>query len=346
MSSGCILITGGAGYIGSHMVNALVNQTQAKVVVFDNLSTGFADAVVGAELVIGDLLDIAALEKLFAKYPIETVMHFAACTVIPESIAHPLKYYQNNTVGTINLLAICRQHHVKHFIFSSTAAVYGVHTEENITEDHPIAPSNPYGHAKQIAEKIVQDVCKTHGMNYAILRYFNVAGAHPSGILGQKTPNASHLIKVAVETACGRRGSMPIFGMDYPTIDGSCIRDYIHVCDLADAHIQTLKYLENNEKSCILNCGYGQGFSVKQVIEALETVGQCSLPIIPSERRAGDLARVVADPTRLMQTLNWQPKFNDLHFIVKTAYEYEKRLQTTKNRKSTTSQKKDEIAAI
>lgn len=338
MSPRCILITGGAGYIGSHVVHALAEQTDAKIIVFDNLSTGFADAVRGAELVVGDLLNTIALEKLFAKYTIDTVMHFAACTVIPESIAQPLKYYQNNTVGTINLLEMCRQHQVKHFIFSSTAAVYGAHAEENITENHPIAPTNPYGHSKHMSEKIVQDVCKTHGINTVILRYFNVAGAHPSGLLGQKTPNASHLIKVAVETACGHRSFVPIFGTDYPTIDGTCIRDYIHVCDLADAHIQALHYLENHQPSCILNCGYGQGFSVKQVIEALETVTQRSLPIIVSDRRAGDLARVVADHRQLIETLNWQPKFNDLEFIIKTAYDYERKLKTAKRRKSETAE--------
>lgn len=346
MRSRCILVTGGAGYIGSHVVHALNKQTDAKIIVFDNLSTGFADAVRGAELVVGDLLDRIALEKLFAQHPIDTVMHFAACTVIPESIAQPLKYYQNNTVGTINLLEACHQHHVKHFIFSSTAAVYGAHTEENITENHPIAPTNPYGHSKHMSEQIVQDVCETHEINSVILRYFNVAGAHPNGILGQKTPNASHLIKVAVETACGRRPLLPIFGTDYPTIDGTCIRDYIHVCDLADAHIRALHYLENNQASCILNCGYGQGFSVKQVIEALETVTQRSLPIVASERRPGDLARVVADHRRLVDVLNWQPQFNDLEFIVKTAYDYERQLNTIKNRKSIASPKKSETATV
>lgn len=343
MSSGCILVTGGAGYIGSHVVNALLEQTEAKILVFDNLSTGFADAVIGAQLVIGDLLDVIALESLFEKYSIETVMHFAACTVIPESIINPLKYYQNNTISTINLLDLCRRHSVKNFIFSSTAAVYGVYTEENITETHPLAPTNPYGHSKQMSEQIVQDTCASHGINYAILRYFNVAGAHPNGHLGQKTANASHLIKVAVEAACGRRKSIPIFGMDYPTSDGTCIRDYIHVCDLADAHIQTLKYLQNNQKPCILNCGYGEGFSVKQVIEALQTVSQCILPIVPSERRAGDLARVVADHRQLTQLLNWEPKFNDLHFILKTAYEYEKQLKT---KNPSVPQKSHEIVPI
>lgn len=325
--SRCILVTGGAGYVGSHVVDALKNHTNAKVIVFDNLSTGFSDAVIGAELVIGDLLELTVLDKLFKTHLIDTVMHFAACTVIPESIANPLKYYQNNTVGTINLLEMCRQYQVKRFIFSSTAAVYGTQAEENITEESLIAPTNPYGHSKRMSEQIVQDVCEKNAMSYVILRYFNVAGAHPNGILGQKTPNASHLIKVAVETACGYRSFMPIFGTDYPTLDGTCIRDYIHVCDLADAHIQALHYLKNNEPSCILNCGYGKGFSVKQVIEAIETVSQRSLPILPRERRPGDLARVVADHNRLVQILDWKPKFNDLHFIVKTAYEYEKKLK-------------------
>lgn len=326
MSQSSILVTGGAGYIGSHVVKALFDKGYSSIVVLDNLSTGFADAVIGANFIQGDIQDGALLDTLFKTYQFDTIMHFAACTVIPESLSNPLKYYQNNTVGTLQLLNASYKYGVKNFIFSSTAAVYGTHSDQNITEDGLTAPTHPYGRSKWMSEEMIKEVCNIHNIRYAILRYFNVAGADPSGILGQKTANASHLIKVAVETACGRREKLPIFGTDYPTFDGTCIRDFIHVCDLADAHIRALDYLQQKGASCILNCGYGKGFSVKEVIGAIEKVTEKTLPIVLANRRDGDLARVVADSTRLSQVLQWQPQFDDLLFIVQTAYQYEAKL--------------------
>lgn len=327
MSFGSILVTGGAGYIGSHVVKALVERGYPSVVVLDNLSTGFIDAVKGVPLIQGDVQDSTLLDSIFKTYAFDTVMHFAACTVIPESLHNPIKYYQNNTLGTVQLLNACQKYGVKNFIFSSTAAVYGLHSNQNITEEGLTLPIHPYGRSKWMSEEIIKEVGTLHKIRYAILRYFNVAGADPSGALGQKTLNASHLIKVAVETACGKRPHLPIFGSDYPTEDGTCIRDYIHVCDLADAHIRALNYLQNSGESCILNCGYGKGFSVKEVIEAVETVTNKKLPIVHASRREGDLARVVADNTRLSQMLNWQPQYDDLLFIVKTAYQFESQLK-------------------
>jgi UDP-glucose 4-epimerase len=321
-----ILITGGAGYIGSHVVKALGEKKDCEIVVLDNLSTGFKEAVLHGKLVVGDLLDKDLLDSLFKQYQFDAIFHFAACTVIPDSIADPVKYYQNNTIGTLNLLEACQRYSTKHFIFSSTAAVYAPLADQKITEDDPIAPQHPYGRSKRMAEEMIIDFCKNRKMDYAILRYFNVAGAHPTGALGQRTLHASHLIKAAVETACGKRDRLAIFGTDYPTFDGTCIRDYIHVCDLADAHIQALEYLEDHHMSCILNCGYGNGTSVKQVVKALETISGKSLPVSSGSRREGDLAYVVADPSRLMNVLHWKPQYDDLNFIVKTAYEFEKTL--------------------
>ncbi len=324
----CVLITGGAGYIGSHVVDALSKTSNAKIIVLDNLSTGFSDAVNSAKLVVGDLLDKVLIDSLFKEHQFDCVMHFAACTVIPESISHPLKYYQNNTVGTLNLLDACQRYDTRYFIFSSTAAVYAPFSDHQIKEDHLIAPSNPYGRSKRMAEEMIMDFSNHTGMKYAILRYFNVAGAHPNGHLGQRTRQASHLIKAAVETACDKRSYLPIFGTDYPTFDGTCIRDYIHVCDLADAHIQALAYLDQGS-SCTLNCGYGKGASVKQVIGSLQSVCGKPIPTQASARREGDLAYVIADPSHMMTLLHWKPRFNDLDLIIKTAYEFEKGLPKT-----------------
>lgn len=331
MNKGSILITGGAGYIGSHVVKALVDKDYSSIVVLDNLSTGFADAVQGAEFVKGDVRDTELLENLFKTYSFDTVMHFAACTVIPESIARPIKYYENNTLGTLALLKAATEHKVKHFIFSSTAAVYDIRPDQIISESAPINPSTPYGRSKWMSEEIIKDICSGHHIRYAILRYFNVAGASPCGGIGQKTKNASHLIKVAVETACDLHPYLSIFGTDYPTLDGTCVRDYIHVSDLADAHLHALAYLKEEGTSLVLNCGYGKGYTVLEVINALEMVCGKKIKTKKAPRRAGDLAIVVADSTRLTKTLNWKPRFDDLEFIVKTAYQYQVILSKAKD---------------
>lgn len=327
MNSGSILITGGAGYIGSHIVKALSLIKAGPLVVLDNLSTGFRQALpTQVKFIQGDLLDKALLFSLMKSENIQAVIHLAAANIIPESLADPIKYYQNNTVGTLNLLQACLSHQIKYFIFSSTAAVYGT-SHEYIHESTPPAPGNPYGFSKWMSEQILQDITQSHALRFVNLRYFNVAGADPSGEIGQRTPNATHLIKVAVQTACGLREALPIYGEDYPTPDGTCIRDFIHVSDIAAVHLKALEYLTHGGSSVTLNCGYGHGFSVKEVIKAVEQVTQRPLPISIAPRRAGDLPVLIADNTQVKKILHWQPQFDDLTFIVKTAWEWEKKLQ-------------------
>lgn len=322
--TGSILVTGGAGYVGSHVVKALTAQHR-RVVVVDNLSTGHLENIRGIPFVKADIQDKAFLANIIQKENVTAIMHFAASTVISESITRPLDYYQNNTVGTLNVLQVCLAEKIKHFIFSSTAAVYGP-SNENITEDFPLVPTNPYGHSKVMSEQILNDFVKTGALNAVILRYFNVAGADMAGEIGQRTDNATHLLKVAVEVACGLRTHVPIYGNDYATKDGTCIRDFIHVDDLASAHIQALNYLENNGTSITLNCGYGKGYSVQEVINALEIVCQHKLSTTVEPRRQGDIASVVASNERIKKTLDWQPQYEDIHVMVKSAYEWEKKL--------------------
>lgn len=326
MSLGHVLVTGGAGYIGSHVVKSLTEQG-AKVTILDNLSTGFKENILAGQFIQGDIGDQELISRILREEKIETVMHFAALTVIPESIQQPLKYYENNVMGTLNLLKACVAQGVQNFIFSSTAAVYAVSDCSQINEQSPTLPSTPYGYSKLISEQMIKDVAASHSLRYAILRYFNVAGACPSGKIGQRTKNATHLIKVAVETACGLHCALPIYGEDYPTPDGTCIRDFIHVSDLADAHIKAAHYLKKEGKSLILNCGYGKGFSVKEVIDALEKVNQQPLPVQITQAREGDLPRVVADNQLIQRLLEWRPQYDDLHFIIKTALEFEKTLK-------------------
>lgn len=323
-SSGSILITGGAGYVGSHVANAL-KATSRRFIVVDNLSTGYLENIPNVPFVQADIHDKERLANIIRTEKITAIMHFAASTIISDSIQHPLDYYQNNTVGTLNLLEVSTREKIKHFIFSSTAAVYGPSTQ-NIPENASLVPTNPYGYSKVMSEQMIKDVAKTGALQFVILRYFNVAGASMDGKIGQRTKNATHLLKVAVETACGLRKTLPIYGNDYSTPDGTCIRDFIHVDDLASAHIQALHYLENQGESVTLNCGYGKGYSVQEVITALETICQQSLPIVIQERREGDIAHVVADNTLIKKTLNWHPQYNDIHLIVKSAYEWEQNL--------------------
>jgi UDP-glucose 4-epimerase len=323
---GSILVTGGAGYVGSHVVKALAAQNR-RVIVVDNLSTGHRQNIQNIPFVQADVQDKDCLANIIETENVTAVMHFAASTVISDSIERPLAYYENNTVGTLHLLEVCVAKKIKQFIFSSTAAVYGPATE-NISEDSPLLPTNPYGHSKVMSEQLIKDVAKTGALSFVILRYFNVAGADMAGDIGQRTENATHLLKVAVEVACQAKTSIPIYGNDYSTEDGTCIRDYIHVDDLAAAHIDALTYLENKGESVTLNCGYGKGYSVKEVISALEKVIGRPLPMVMQARRKGDIARVVADNTLIKKTLNWQPQYDDITMMVKSAYEWEKKLKS------------------
>lgn len=320
-----ILVTGGAGYIGSHLVKALLEKNYP-VLTIDNLSTGHKKAILGGEFVEGDILDKDFISRIFKQYPIESVIHLAAKTVVPDSIKHPLEYYQNNIIGTMNILAACQNHGIKQIIFSSSAAVYGNPINTTVTEDTLCAPAHPYGFTKYVCEKLIQDMAVTYPLHFGLLRYFNVAGASPDGVLGQSTPNATLLIKVAAEVAAGKRPSMPIYGTDYDTPDGTAIRDFIHVCDLVDAHILLLEHLKKNQTSQILNCGYGAGYSVQEVVDTMQQVCGHKFNTHYLPRRQGDCAKLIADPTKIIQTLNWQPKYKALHHMVESAYLWEKKL--------------------
>ena len=319
-----ILVTGGAGYIGSHVVRQLVGRGE-RVVVLDNLSTGFREAVIGAELVVGDVGDAALVENVLAAHAVDTVMHFAAHTVVPESVANPLKYYGNNTCATRSLLASCSAAGIGRFVFSSTAAVYGMPAAGVADEATPTVPINPYGSSKLMSENMLRDLCAASAMRHVILRYFNVAGCDPAGRIGQSTPNATLLIKVACEHAAGKRPQLSIFGTDYDTPDGTCIRDYIHVEDLAAAHLAALDHLSGGAASLTLNCGYGHGYSVREVIETVARVSGRPLRVVEEPRRAGDPAVLIARSDRLKQVLGWQPQHDDLEFIVRTALQWELR---------------------
>lgn len=320
-----VLVTGGAGYIGSHVVKQLGRRGES-IVVLDNLSTGFADSVLYGELIVGDTGNTALVQWLLEQHGIDTVLHFAAHTIVPESVSNPLKYYANNTCSTRNLLAACAQAGVKHFIFSSTAAVYGTLADGVAREDTPKAPINTYGRSKLMSEWMLQDLCAATPLRSVILRYFNVAGSDPDGEIGQSTANATLLIKVACEVAVGKREHLSVFGTDYPTPDGTGIRDYIHVDDLAAAHLAALDYLRTGGASTILNCGYGHGYSVREVIDSVQRVLGAPIPVQESPRRAGDPPTLVSDVTAIHQTLDWQPRLDDLDTIVRTSLDWERRL--------------------
>ena len=321
-----VLVTGGAGYIGSHMVHALRDAGE-RVVVLDNLTTGVDWAVApGAELVVGDVGEQTRLAALIAAHRIDAVIHFAASIVVPDSVRDPLGYYRNNTVNSRALIETVVKAGVRHFIFSSTAAVYGNPQRVPVREDDPTVPTSPYGSSKLMTEIMLRDAGIAHGLRHVILRYFNVAGADPLGRTGQSTRAATHLIKVAAETALGRRPKMEVFGTDYPTPDGTCIRDYIHVCDLVAAHCHALAHLRAGGASATLNCGYGRGFSVLEVIETVKRVAGADFKVEVAPRRAGDPAQIVAACDRIRSTLGWRPRFNDLQTIVAHALAWERKL--------------------
>ena len=320
-----ILVTGGAGYIGSHVVRQL-GEAGEKVVVLDNLSTGFRSAVTHGTLVVGDTGDAALVARVLAEHDIATIMHFAAHTIVPESVADPLKYYGNNTCASRNLLECAVRHGVGHFVFSSTAAVYGIPPDGHAAESSPTAPINPYGQSKLMTEIMLRDVAAASPLRFVTLRYFNVAGSDPGGRMGQSTRHATLLTKVAVEAAVGKRPSVSIFGTDYETPDGTGVRDYIHVEDLAVAHIEALRYLRAGKPSVTLNCGYGHGYSVREVLSAVERASGKPLDIREEPRRAGDPPVLIAVADRIRSTLGWKPRYDDLDEIVRTSLAWEKKL--------------------
>ncbi|HEX7341698.1 MAG TPA: UDP-glucose 4-epimerase GalE [Rhodanobacteraceae bacterium] len=321
-----ILVTGGAGYIGSHVVLQLVAAGE-KVVVLDDLSTGFREAVTGAELVVGNVGDQDLVTRLLREHVIDTVMHFAARTIVPESVADPLRYYGNNTCATRNLLACCSAAGVAQIVFSSSAAVYGIPPDGLADEDTPTAPINPYGSSKLMSEWMLRDLAIAGGPRYVALRYFNVAGSDPQGRIGQSTRKATLLVKVACEAALGKRPPLSVFGTDYPTPDGTGVRDYIHVADLARAHQDALRYLREGGASATLNCGYGHGYSVRDVLAAVSRAHGAPVPCVEAPRRAGDPPSLVASAARIRTTLGWQPQHDDLDFIARTSLAWERKLQ-------------------
>jgi UDP-glucose 4-epimerase len=319
---GSILVTGGAGYIGSHTVQQLTGRGES-VVVLDNLSTGFRQSVQGVTLVEGDVGNQTLVAAILREHNVQTVIHFAACTIVPESVSDPLKYYGNNTCQTRSLLATCVAHGVRHFVFSSTAAVYGIPDSGSCAENALLAPINPYGTSKLMSEWMLRDVAVASGLRYVVLRYFNVAGSDPAGRIGQSTRKATLLVKVACEASVGRRESVSIFGTDYPTPDGTGVRDYIHVQDLAKAHLLAVDYLAGGGQSQTLNCGYGHGFSVREVLRSVERVSGKALNIIEQPRRAGDPPALIASADRIHTVLGWKPELDDLDGIVASSLNWE-----------------------
>jgi len=322
-----VLITGGAGYIGSHMVKLLGEQTDYDITVIDNLSTGKKEAVLYGDLIVEDLSNSNGISRIFSKRRFDAIIHFAASIIVPESVTNPLQYYSNNTVNTIKLISMALQYKVKYFIFSSTAAVYGIPDEIPVKETTSVHPINPYGMSKLMSERILTDAAQAHkDLKYIILRYFNVAGASSDGKVGQNFPQATHLIKKAAQTIIGKRGYLEIYGTDYDTADGTGVRDYIHVEDLAAAHLSALEYLKEGNSSDIFNCGYGRGYSVREVIDTMKKVSGMDFTTREAPRRAGDPPILVADNSKILRHLSWKPQFNSLSLICKTALEWEKKI--------------------
>lgn len=325
MGHNTILVTGGAGYIGSHVVRQL-GAAGESTVTLDNLSTGFKAAVTSGEIVVGDTGDADLLERLFSQYDIDTVMHFAAHTIVPESVADPLKYYRNNTANSRTLLEASQKFGVKHIVFSSTAAVYGIPPDGRAAESTPTQPINPYGTSKLMTEWMLRDLAAAGGPSYATLRYFNVAGCEPSGTIGQSTPKATLLVKVACEAAVGKRPQVSVYGTDYPTPDGTGLRDYIHVDDLATAHLDALAYLRDGGDPVTMNCGYGHGYSVREVLSAVESANGAPLKIVDEPRRAGDPPELIAVADKIRSVIGWTPRYDDLDKIVRTSLEWERKI--------------------
>ncbi len=320
-----VLVTGGAGYIGSHVTRQL-SEGGHNLVVYDNLSTGCADALLhGERLIIGDLANREVLDAVFRQHRITTVMHFAASVIAPESVRDPLRYYDNNTCNTLRLVDACVRQGVERFVFSSTAAVYGETDSGVASEETPLSPVNPYGASKMMCERILEDAAKAHGMRYVILRYFNVAGADPQARIGQRADNATQLVQVCCQAALGRRRQVEIFGTDYATPDGTGIRDYIHVEDVASAHLAAVRYLDKGGRSVTLNVGYGRGSSVREVVAAVQRVSGRHLNVVESARRRGDTGKMIATADRIRSVLGWLPRYEGLEQIVADSWRWEQK---------------------
>ena len=319
-----VLITGGAGYIGSHTVLQL-SESEHRTVVCDDLSNSHQEAVIGAEFHHINITD-ARMDALFRQYRFNAVIHFAASISVPESVLNPYKYYMNNTAATLKLLELCVHHKITYFILSSTAAVYGIPDNIPINEEADLIPINTYGHSKLMAERMVIDVANQAGFKYAILRYFNVAGADLQARIGQNNREATHLIKVACMTALNQLEQMELYGTDYDTADGTCVRDYIHVLDISELHLRALDYLSKGGKSNIFNCGYGSGYSVKEILAAVKRISQVDFKVVESERRAGDPAELVAACDKIKKVLGWQPRYQSLDTIIGSALAWERKL--------------------
>lgn len=319
-----LLVTGGAGYIGSHMVRTL-GEKGHDIVVYDNLSSGHRESLLYGRLVVADLADRETLRILLQEEKFDAVIHFAAFIAVEESVREPIKYYRNNFSNALNLLDTCVRHGVDKFIFSSSAAVYGMPEKMPVTEETPLLPINPYGFSKMMAERALRDIAQVAGLRYVALRYFNVAGADPQRRIGQRYKEATHLITLALRTALGLRESLNIFGTDYETPDGTCIRDYIHVDDLIEAHLRALDHLAEGGRSRVFNCGYGKGYSVREVVDMAKKVTGIDFPVKETGRRAGDPPVLIADSSRIRKELGWQPSHDDLEYIIQTAWDWEKK---------------------